>query len=43
MLGSENVEREGPRVGECILVPYGILHDIFDIHVIFVVEFTPRR
>ena len=30
MLGYENVEMEGPRVGECIVVPYINLHTIFD-------------
>ena len=30
MLGYENVEKEGPRVGECIVVPYINLHTIFD-------------
>ena len=30
MLGYENVKMEGPRVGECIVVPYINLHTIFD-------------
>ena len=29
MLCSQNFEMNDPRVGECILVPCGILHDIF--------------